>query len=64
MEILTAPDYEPNDFLLEGGTHEQVAADIIEDCDGDAPAAVVTLVKIIHLLMLDKEALMRAAGCA
>jgi hypothetical protein len=41
---------------------EEVAANIIRDCDDDPTAAVVTLVGIVHMLLRQKEALARASS--
>ena len=41
---------------------EQVAARIIEDCDGDPRAAVTELIAIVRALIADNEALREASS--
>lgn len=41
---------------------EQVAAKIIEDCNGDPRATVTELIAIVRALMADNEALREAAS--
>ena len=64
IDAFAEPPFDPQVELppLDGGTHEELAASIIEDRDGDARAAVLALVKIIHLLMLDKDGLLQATS--